>query len=86
MNRYDIIILGGGIIGSALAHKLAGLKKRVLILDRGSMGAEASSAWARRLLRPLQESFARKWICPIPELFSSFAKPRASFTLLGFNN
>ncbi len=44
--RYDVIVLGGGIIGCALAEELARAGKRVTVIERGSIGAEASSAAA----------------------------------------
>ena len=46
MNRRDVIILGGGIIGCSLAEELARRGRRVVVLDRGRPGAEASSAAA----------------------------------------
>lgn len=45
-SRHDAIILGGGIIGCALAEELARRGQRVLVLERGRAGAEASSAAA----------------------------------------
>ena len=44
--RFDAIILGGGIIGCALAEELARRGQRVQVLERGRVGAEASSAAA----------------------------------------
>ena len=44
--RPDVLILGGGIIGAALAEELARRGRRVVVLDRGAPGAEASSAAA----------------------------------------
>ena len=44
--RSDVIILGGGIIGCALAEELARHGRRVIVLERGRIGAEASSAAA----------------------------------------
>lgn len=38
---YDIVIVGGGVIGSASAHRLA-TDHDVLVLDRGSAGGETS--------------------------------------------
>ena len=46
MAKPDIIILGGGIIGAALAEELARHGQHVLIVERGPIGAEASSAAA----------------------------------------
>ena len=46
MKRYDVVVLGGGIIGCALAEELARHGQRVAVLERGTIGAEASSAAA----------------------------------------
>ncbi len=45
----DVVILGGGIIGCAIALRLAQAKVRVAVLDRGEPGGEASSAAAGML-------------------------------------
>ncbi|MBI3321955.1 MAG: glycine oxidase ThiO [Candidatus Omnitrophica bacterium] len=44
--RTDVIVLGGGIIGCALAEELGRHGQRVLVIERGRIGAEASSAAA----------------------------------------
>ena len=46
MARANVIVLGGGIIGCALAEELARRGTRVTLLERGAIGAEASSAAA----------------------------------------
>ena len=46
MKQSDAIILGGGIIGCALAEELARHGQRVVVIERGTIGAEASSAAA----------------------------------------
>ena len=46
MSRTDVIILGGGIIGCALAEELARHGQRVVVIERGRIGSEASSAAA----------------------------------------
>ena len=46
MNHPDVIIVGGGIIGCALAEELARRGQRVLVLERGRIGQEASAAAA----------------------------------------
>lgn len=45
----DIIIIGGGIIGLSLAHRLACENRRVVVLDRQTPGLEASWAAAGML-------------------------------------
>ena len=46
MGKTDVIILGGGIIGCALAEELARHGQRVIVIERKAIGAEASSAAA----------------------------------------
>ena len=45
-SRGEILVLGGGIIGCALAEELARRGRRVTVVERGRIGAEASSAAA----------------------------------------
>ena len=49
MASSDVIIIGGGIIGLSLAHRLAGEGRRVVVLDRREPGLEASWAAAGML-------------------------------------
>lgn len=42
----DVTIVGGGVIGLSLARELAGKGRRVMLLERGSPGREASWAGA----------------------------------------
>ncbi len=46
MARYDVIVLGGGIIGCSLAEELARRGQRVCVVERGTVGCEASTAAA----------------------------------------
>jgi glycine oxidase len=48
-DRYDVIIAGGGVIGASIAWRLARNRLRVLLLDAGKIGSEASSAAAGML-------------------------------------
>jgi glycine oxidase len=41
----DVLVIGGGVIGCAIARELAG-PRRVVLVDRGPIGGEASSAAA----------------------------------------
>lgn len=59
MNRSgaDVVIVGGGVIGCALARELAGRGARVTVIDKGQPGGEASWA-AAGLLAPQAENIA----------------------------
>lgn len=74
MKSWDAVIIGGGVIGLNCAFELSRRQKRVLILERGELGREASHAAGGMLadcdphlpetLRP----FARKSAQLYPEL------------------
>jgi glycine oxidase len=49
VSAYDVIIVGGGLIGSSIAFELASEKLRVAVLDRQEPGREASWAAAGML-------------------------------------
>jgi len=51
---YDVIVIGGGIIGLSIVRELAG-RKSVLLLDRGATGLGTSHA-AAGMLSPLSEA------------------------------
>jgi glycine oxidase len=51
----DVVVIGGGIIGCSIALRLAQAKLKVCVLDRGTPGAEASSA-AAGMLAPQGET------------------------------
>src|SRR5215475_10066127 len=51
---YDVIVIGGGVIGLSIARELAG-RKSVLLLDRGPTGQGTSRA-AAGMLTPLSEA------------------------------
>jgi glycine oxidase len=49
MNTYDVVIVGGGIIGGSIAFELARRNLRVIVLDRQELMQEASWAGAGML-------------------------------------
>lgn len=55
MRAFDVVIVGGGIIGGSIAFELAREKLRVLVLDRQAPGQEASWA-AAGMLSPSPEN------------------------------
>lgn len=55
MNKFDVAIIGGGLIGGSIAFELARHKLRVVILDAKQPGGEASWA-AAGMLSPAPDS------------------------------
>jgi glycine oxidase len=55
VRSYDVIVVGGGIVGGAIALQLAQSKLRVALLDRQNPGREASWA-AAGMLSPAPDS------------------------------
>jgi glycine oxidase len=52
MQTTDVVIVGGGVIGCAIAYYLRKMQVDVIVLERGEIGGQASSA-AAGLLAPL---------------------------------
>ena len=46
MTTADVVIIGAGVIGSAIAYTLAGQKQRTILVDKQRPGQEASAAAA----------------------------------------
>src|SRR4051794_5267064 len=50
----DVLVLGGGVIGLTVALRAAQTGRRVVVVDRGAPGGEASSAAAGALAPQLE--------------------------------
>ncbi len=57
MSKPDVVVVGGGVMGCAIALRLAQQRLRVTVVERGIPGAEASSA-AAGILGPQWEADA----------------------------
>lgn len=80
MQNVDVIIIGGGIVGTSVAYELARRARRCVVLERGAgPGAEASGA-AAGLLSAQHEAVGaplfelglasyQRWLRRAPELF-----------------
>jgi glycine oxidase len=64
VSAYDVIIVGGGLIGSSIAFQLSTEKLRVLLLDRQEPGREASWA-AAGMLAPGPDSSDATALVPL---------------------
>jgi len=62
---YDVVIVGGGVIGAAIADRLAGEGRSVRLLERGPFAREASWA-APGIVHPVHPW---KYPAPLPEVF-----------------
>jgi len=57
VRQFDAVIIGGGVIGCAIAWRLAQAGMRIAVIERGDVGCEASYA-AGGMLAPLAEADA----------------------------
>ena len=75
MSAYDVLIVGGGLIGGSIAFELASEKLRVAVLDRQEPGREASWA-AAGMLSPGPDSTEAAALVPLGKeslrLYSEF--------------
>src|ERR1700682_199339 len=78
IKTVDVAIIGGGVIGLALARALAQRGMRdVLLLERSSLGAEASSAAAGMLAPQAEADCADDFFrlcCQSRDLYPTFAQ------------
>ena len=83
VKNYDTLIIGGGIIGCAIARALAGERMKVAIIERGQPGEEASWA-AAGMLAPSAEADPGSRLFPVCraslQLYRSFAAALESET------
>src|SRR5678815_3169344 len=76
-NQYEIIIVGGGVIGLTIARALAlrGVRD-VCLVERGRLGTEASWAAAGMLLPQVEADAADEFFnlaCQSRDLYPAFA-------------
>lgn len=64
IQRYDTVIVGGGVIGAAIAFELSKRHHRVAILEKGTMACEASRA-AAGMLGAQSEFFSPSPLVPL---------------------
>jgi glycine oxidase len=64
VSAYDVIIVGGGLIGGSIAFELASEKLRIVVLDRQEPGREASWA-AAGMLAPGPDSPESSALVPL---------------------
>ena len=64
MKSWDVVVVGAGLIGCAVARELARRGMRVLVLDRQEPGKEASWA-AAGMLTPASESIEEHALVPL---------------------
>lgn len=50
--HYEAVVIGGGMIGSAIAYYLAKENKSTALFESGTMGGRTTSAAARNVGRP----------------------------------
>ncbi|HET7034968.1 MAG TPA: glycine oxidase ThiO [Thermomicrobiaceae bacterium] len=60
MQAFDVVIVGGGLLGAAVAYELARRGQRVAIVERGPIGGEASWASAGIISYPNRLNMPRE--------------------------
>lgn len=44
MNSADVVVIGGGVIGTSIAYRLGATGRRVILIEKGGIGAETSAS------------------------------------------
>ncbi len=74
MKSWDVVIIGGGIIGLSLALNLRKEGASVLVVEKGEPGREASHAAAGMLARCEQSDALRELACASANLYPEFVR------------
>jgi sarcosine oxidase, subunit beta len=61
MSKYDIVVIGGGLVGCATAYYLARSKANVLIIEKGELNRQASGQNAGSLHFQLEHRLVKFW-------------------------
>ena len=61
MEKFDVIVVGGGLAGLAAAYTLAQEDLEVLVLERGDYSGAKNVTGGRLYLNPVRDLFPDLW-------------------------